>query len=213
MQNLTSCWLHATPSLVCSASSECTLWRVVPVLHGHGVQVQQLAVEQQLAGSEFVVTNSSRHKAKKARMDSVWSWLHDSSAAARAPGGQPQQSPSQQPAGNGLEQQQQQAEQQQQEQQVQEGEQEAEAEQQANQELPDPQGTHGTVPQTAAGCGGGGHAGNKQQLQQQTEQLEEDGHLADAASPPSERQQHPQQQQQQQPMSGPDGLEAVPLAS
>jgi len=49
------------------------------------LQVQQLAVEQQLAGSDFAVTDSSKHKAKKAKlekMSSVWDWLHGSSAAA-----------------------------------------------------------------------------------------------------------------------------------
>ena len=46
------------------------------------MQVQQLAVEQQLAGSDFAVTNSRPHKTKQARlekMSSVWDWLRDSS--------------------------------------------------------------------------------------------------------------------------------------
>jgi hypothetical protein len=45
------------------------------------LQVQQLAVEQQLAGSDFAVTHSRPHKSKQARMDkmsSVWDWLRES---------------------------------------------------------------------------------------------------------------------------------------
>ena len=43
--------------------------------------MQQLVVEQQLAGSDFAVTSSRPHKSKQARMDkmsSVWDWLQGS---------------------------------------------------------------------------------------------------------------------------------------
>jgi hypothetical protein len=45
------------------------------------LQVQQLAVEQQLGGSDFAVTHSRPHKSKQVRMDkmsSVWDWLRES---------------------------------------------------------------------------------------------------------------------------------------
>ncbi len=51
------------------------------------LQVWQLAVEQQLAGRDFAVTDSSKHQNKKARLDrmsQVWDWLHCSNAAGVA---------------------------------------------------------------------------------------------------------------------------------
>jgi hypothetical protein len=51
------------------------------------VQVQQMAVEQQLAQPGFAVTDSSKHQAKKARLDrmsQVWDWLQDAGSSAAA---------------------------------------------------------------------------------------------------------------------------------
>lgn len=45
------------------------------------VQVEQLAVVQQLADTTFAVTDPAKHQAKKARLDrinQVWNWLQDS---------------------------------------------------------------------------------------------------------------------------------------
>jgi hypothetical protein len=66
--------------------------------------VQQLAVEQQLAGSDFAVTNSSKRKSKKARLDSVWTWLQDSSGGAGEGQQQQQQHHQQQPQQEGSQQ-------------------------------------------------------------------------------------------------------------
>lgn len=49
--------------------------------------MQQLAVEQQLGGSDFAVTASRPHKSKQARLDkmsSVWDWLSHADAGAGA---------------------------------------------------------------------------------------------------------------------------------